>query len=86
MSLQTISNHGVTVPNNPPPTIKKLDRYVDRIERARQSAQDAARNHIDRILTEAEADGFDQDIVRLLARERRMASALDKFLARRHLS
>lgn len=86
MALQTVSNHGITVPNTPPPATKKLDRYVDRIERARQAAQDAARNHIDRILTEAEADGFDQDIVRLLARERRMASALDKFLARRHLS
>ncbi|MBF0423417.1 MAG: DUF2312 domain-containing protein [Magnetococcales bacterium] len=84
MSLQTFNNHGTSMA--PMPTTKKLDRYVDRIERARQAAQEAARNHIDQILTEAQADGFDQDIVRLLARERRMANALDKFLARRHLS
>lgn len=86
MALQTFSNHGTAAPNCPPPTIKKMDRYVDRIERARQAAQEAARNHIDRILSEAEADGFDLEVIRLLARERRMASALDQFLARRHLS
>ncbi|HAT50239.1 MAG: DUF2312 domain-containing protein [Nitrospirae bacterium] len=86
MALQSISNHGITTPNTPPPTVRKMDRYVDRIERARQAAQEAARNHVDSILSEAQADGFDQDIIRLLARERRMASALDKFLARRHVS
>ncbi|MBF0146044.1 MAG: hypothetical protein HQL84_01605 [Magnetococcales bacterium] len=85
MAMNTILNHDTT-PSTTPPVVNKLNRYVDRIERARQAAREAARNHIEGILSEAREDGLDQDVIRLLARERRMAHALDKFLARRHVS
>ncbi|MBF0111057.1 MAG: hypothetical protein HQL76_17975 [Magnetococcales bacterium] len=73
-----------TLTNATPFIAHPLDRYVDRIERARQAAREAARRHIENILEEAGKDGLDQEMLRLMARERRMAHSLEKFLACRN--
>ncbi len=56
-----------------------LSSYMERAE-IFQEMQD---NGIGDVFKEAEAHGFDQVMLRLLVRERRMSLALDDFLARR---
>ncbi|MBF0444814.1 MAG: DUF2312 domain-containing protein [Magnetococcales bacterium] len=53
-------------------------KYIDRVEE-KQGVSDC----VDSVFQEAEDNGFDPVILRLLVREKKMSQALDDFLARR---